>query len=330
MRQIVAKSRQDSTLFPIWKRLLECSELEIYTDGSAPRQNPGGVTGFAAIAVPRGEEEAVLCIGGHIPARSTVPKSSNNRAEIAGVLAALEIVRVLKNEGGKLNKVVVWCDSQYVVKCATGVYKRHKNSDLWQVYEGWLRELKRIKGISDLKLLWTRAHVGTRFNELADRLAKRSALEGGNCRIGEFQVGERAGGVELSDGVSDYTIWLDFEGKGGEGTAKYKVATRTGNSALGDLCVSVPLRDEAEYLALEVALKDLLKRITSAGSRPGCFSVTVKSYRDLLVRQLRREYKVNSPRLQAVYQRVTALLERFGVTQVHLVPKVEVRDCMLS
>src|SRR5207244_1321566 len=79
---------------------------EAYTDGSAPVRNPGGPAGFSAILVGYTDligpgkplpinPSARLDLGGYVLARAAEPLPSNNRAEIAGVLAALVAVRTL-------------------------------------------------------------------------------------------------------------------------------------------------------------------------------------------------------------------------------------------
>ncbi|HXE71331.1 MAG TPA: RNase H family protein, partial [Candidatus Nitrosotenuis sp.] len=73
--------------------------------------------------------------------------------------------------------LLVWCDSQYTVRCATGRWRRHKNTDLWLAYQecaDWLSPR-----LEKLELRWTRGHAGNPHNEAADRLALRAATADG-------------------------------------------------------------------------------------------------------------------------------------------------------
>ena len=83
-----------------------CRSIEIYTDGSAPIANPGGPLGFAVVAVgysetidvsrqDRPQPCARLDLGDFVAARKSEPKTSNNRAEIAAVLAAFQLLNNL-------------------------------------------------------------------------------------------------------------------------------------------------------------------------------------------------------------------------------------------
>src|SRR5215210_2017212 len=110
-----------------WEAFSGCQAMEVYTDGSAPVRNPGGPAGFSAVIVgfelpisgditQRPRPTARLDLAGYIPERTDEPLTSNNRAEIAGVLAALAALGL-----GKTSRItqqsLVWSDSQYVVLC---------------------------------------------------------------------------------------------------------------------------------------------------------------------------------------------------------------------
>ena len=64
-----------------WEKLQALTEWEVYTDGSAPIINPGGVIGFASVFV-LGDGEAFEVNGG-VPARKTEPPTSNNRSRLS-------------------------------------------------------------------------------------------------------------------------------------------------------------------------------------------------------------------------------------------------------
>ena len=67
--------------------LVASRSFDVYTDGSAPRGNPGGPVGFAAVFVAKGKRPVNLSTA--LAGRDQEPKTSNNRAEIAGVALAL-------------------------------------------------------------------------------------------------------------------------------------------------------------------------------------------------------------------------------------------------
>ncbi len=287
-----------------WAQLSGCPSLIVYTDGSAPERNPGGVTGFAAVVIDEARK-ARLELSGHIPARVQDPPTSNNRAEIAGLLATLEALRVLLGEEqASLESFTIWCDSQYVVKCATGVYKRHKNRDLWSVYDGLRSQLKRLSW-PDLDLRWTRAHVGIELNEAADQLAKAAAL-------GQSV----AAPVEVED--ADYTLTLS---KG-----RYLLETRSGRSSTGELDKPTSHADVTEYLALKNALSELLDRIESADREADEFTLLIRSARELVVKQLRGDYKVRSQKLKPLYERVRSLADEFAGLRFEQISKEEAED----
>ncbi len=69
--------------------------------------------------------------------------------------------------------------------------------------------------------------------------------------------------------------------------------------------------DEAEYLTLVEALTDIADRITKSGRDTSHYSILVYSRQELMIKQLRGEYKVKALALQYVYNQATALISRF-------------------
>nr|BBH92475.1 hypothetical protein KTA_06740 [Thermogemmatispora argillosa] len=140
-----------------------------YTDGACIK-NPGGPAGWSAILVPVERLDMPLTdipverieAHGHIPPSAT---TTNNRAEIAALLAALSLAppdRPLK----------IWSDSQYTIKVATGDYKARMNPDLWQLFR-WLVNHR----TAPLSFGWVRGHAGQVLNERADELAGLGAWQ---------------------------------------------------------------------------------------------------------------------------------------------------------
>jgi len=134
-----------------------------YTDGACI-QNPGGPAGWSVILASvdhvdgehiREGAPRIECYG-HIPES---PTTTNNRAEIAAVLAALCLAP-------RDQPLTIHSDSEYTIKVATGVFKVKANSDLWELYRVLLK-----KRTTPPTFVWVRGHAGHAHNERADELA---------------------------------------------------------------------------------------------------------------------------------------------------------------
>ena len=141
-----------------------------YTDGACI-QNPGGPAGWSVILVSvdhvdgeriREGAPRIECYG-HIPAS---PNTTNNRAEIAAVLAALCLAP-------RDQPLTIHSDSEYTIKVATGVFKVKANSDLWELYRVLVK-----KRSAPPTFVWVRGHAGQAHNERADELAGLGAWNG--------------------------------------------------------------------------------------------------------------------------------------------------------
>jgi ribonuclease HI len=137
-------------------------EIIIYTDGSCePNPGPGG---WGAILLTGGKDEIQLS-GGEA-------QTTNNRMELTAAIEALKAV-------SKPSKIQLFTDSQYLQKGITewlpnwikknwrGSSGPVANQDLW-------KELVKLKEKHEIKWQWTRAHVGTHYNEKADKLASKA------------------------------------------------------------------------------------------------------------------------------------------------------------
>src|SRR5579863_2177217 len=108
-----------------------------FTDGACIT-NPGGPAGWSVILAS--EDYAV---GDHIPENAPriecyghiprSPETTNNRAEIAAVLAALCLAP-------RDQTLTIFSDSEYTIKVAQGQYKAKANPDLWELYRVLLKK----------------------------------------------------------------------------------------------------------------------------------------------------------------------------------------------
>ena len=143
--------------------------INIYTEGSS-RGNTGP-GGYGAI-LSFGKHRKELTAG--------YRKTTNNRMELLGVIAALEALKEKKYP------VVIYSDSKYVVESVEKGwiwswqkkgFKGKKNPDLWQWYILLHKKFK-------IRFVWIKGHAGHAENERCDELAVESA-EGSNLLIDE-------------------------------------------------------------------------------------------------------------------------------------------------
>ena len=122
--------------------------IAIYTDG-ASSGNPGPA-GLGAVLLWRGRRREIQRFLG---------EATNNEAELAAVLAALEAVRRPELP------VVVYTDSEYVIGVLVGGHRVKANRELVAEIQ---TEMKRFASVRFEKVP---AHAGVPENERADRLA---------------------------------------------------------------------------------------------------------------------------------------------------------------
>ena len=141
-----------------------------YTDGACIK-NPGGPAGWSVIlvAVDNVIDENIREGAPRIESYGPIPSSlntTNNRAEIAAVLAALCIAP-------RDQPLTIYSDSEYTIKVAQGAYQMKANPDLWDLYRILLK-----KRTSPPTFVWVRGHAGHSQNERADELAGLAAWNG--------------------------------------------------------------------------------------------------------------------------------------------------------
>jgi ribonuclease HI len=122
----------------------------IFTDGSCLK-NPGGPGGWAFTLLQNGEQWTLS---------GCEPNTTNNRMELRAIIEALEFVQE--------KEFIIHTDSELTMKCATGVYKRKANVDMWMKYERALNGRK-------IHWVWVKSHDGNSLNEYVDNLARKEA-----------------------------------------------------------------------------------------------------------------------------------------------------------
>lgn len=129
----------------------------LWTDGSAcPNPGPGG------FAVIEGDKPVVL---------GREPKTTNIRMEAKALIAAIEYAGDSPSE--------IHTDSEFWVNVLTKWAPAWKRNG-WKKKSGEIKNLDLVKQLYELyrersvQLIWTRGHVGTPENELADQWANKA------------------------------------------------------------------------------------------------------------------------------------------------------------
>lgn len=125
--------------------------MAIYTDGSCLK-NPNGPGGWCFCLIEN-NKEYIIC--------GSEAETTNNRMELTAVIEALEVI---KNN----IEYIIYTDSQLVLNCATGKWKRKANIDLWNKYD-------KLSINKKLTWKWIKAHNGNKYNELVDKIAYNEA-----------------------------------------------------------------------------------------------------------------------------------------------------------
>lgn len=138
--------------------------IEIYTDGSNVHNGkPYSYGGYGYVIKYK---DNIIENGNSMPINNKKPVT-NNRAELMAIIDSMNYISKLVDEIP--DKVIIYSDSQWCVKCANGEWARKKNIDLWAKFN-------KIKGAYNLyqiklEIKWVKGHVGIELNELADKIA---------------------------------------------------------------------------------------------------------------------------------------------------------------
>ncbi len=117
------------------------------------------------------------------------------------------------------------------------------------------------------------------------------------------------------EGAPDYVIVFDggSEGNPGFGYGSYAVIARDGRRRVRRLDLGDDMtNNEAEYDTLIAALEDVSERVETSGKRPADFTLEVRGDSNLVLRQVRGEWKAKEERMRRRRDVVRSLLSRFG------------------
>jgi ribonuclease HI len=126
--------------------------ITLYTDGSC-RGNPGpGGWGFLRV-----DDRKIIDHGS-----AQVSYTTNNIMELTAVIEGIKRYSSYKN-------IHIFTDSMYVLNCAQGIWKKHKNRELWVVYDT-------VSKGKNIKFTWVKGHANDRLNIAVDMLAKTGKI----------------------------------------------------------------------------------------------------------------------------------------------------------
>lgn len=115
-----------------------------------------------------------------------------------------------------------------------------------------------------------------------------------------------------------YTLTFDGGSKGnpGQGYGSYELRTcddraRVERREYGDRVTN----NEAEYRTLIEGLTDLVATLRAAGKDPKGYRVRVQGDSQLVIRQIKGEYKVSHPAMQALHREVKTLVAQLGAVE---------------
>jgi ribonuclease HI len=143
-------------------------KIYVHVDGSAAGSNPGlGGAGIAAV-------------GNNIKIIRGCPLGENVTNQVAEVQAVGEAISLLEGdiEGSCID---IYSDSQYAVNCLNGNWSPSENLHVIYSVQQQLNNY-------NVELHWIEGHAGEFMNEVADRVAKRAAVNQSGVKLDDFDT----------------------------------------------------------------------------------------------------------------------------------------------
>ena len=148
--------------------------IKVFTDGACSMN--GSVNAKAGIGVyfGKGDKRNI--------SKKIIGKQTNNTAELSAVI---EVFNVLNEEIKQGKSIIIYTDSEYVIKCCTSYGEKCEKNN-WKKKKGEIPNVKLVKEayslykeFDNVKLEWIRAHTNQTDelsigNEGADKLANMS------------------------------------------------------------------------------------------------------------------------------------------------------------
>lgn len=147
--------------------------IEIYTDGaSSPKTTQAA--GWALAIKPNEGKTQWNVLYGYLP-----PPSTNNIAELSGVINALKVLWKFSNCGERcIPKSVIISDSQYALNSVLEWRPKWEYQGMPDKNTDLLLELFKyydlVSSICELELRWVKGHAGNIGNEMADQWSVRA------------------------------------------------------------------------------------------------------------------------------------------------------------
>lgn len=149
------------------------SDILVFTDGSC--DNNKAKEGGIGIVIRMLDEDGVLHKKDHSEGKWLNVTSA--RMEVQSILRALELIEPTRN-----HKIIIHSDNMYCVNTIELGWLDNwiRNNDQTKAHmDLWIKigELYKLHGGKEIVTLkWVRGHVGTEYNELADKLANEGRI----------------------------------------------------------------------------------------------------------------------------------------------------------
>tara|TARA_Y100001970_G_scaffold286204_1_gene407816 strand:+ start:2221 stop:2823 length:603 start_codon:yes stop_codon:yes gene_type:complete len=171
------KTKEEAEYYLLYgtkKKVDKNDMIKVFTDGSCSMN--GSINARAGIGIYFGEGDKKNV------SKKIIGKQTNNTAELSAVI---EVFRVLKEEIEQEKNVIIYTDSEYVIKCCTSYGEKCEKKN-WKKKKGEIPNVELIKSLyslynryNNVQIHWIRAHTKNKDklsigNEGADHLAKKA------------------------------------------------------------------------------------------------------------------------------------------------------------